>query len=57
MSIVEESTIVMSNDTNATYDYDYDINESISYLNWAELAPVLIVYGLTFIFGLIGKLV
>ncbi|XP_014469814.1 PREDICTED: pyroglutamylated RFamide peptide receptor-like isoform X4 [Dinoponera quadriceps] len=55
MSTIEEN--VMSNDSNATYDYDYDINESFSIFNWAELAPVLVVYGLTFVLGLIGNVV
>lgn len=57
MPTIRELTNVVSNDTNATYDYDYDydINESFSYFNWAELAPVLIVYGLTFVLGLVGK--
>lgn len=56
---VEELTIITSNDTNATnndYDYDYDINDSYSHFDWEELAPVLIVYSLTFILGLAGKL-
>ncbi|XP_032664076.1 QRFP-like peptide receptor isoform X1 [Odontomachus brunneus] len=59
MPTVQELTIVTSNDTNTTYDYDYDydINESFSYFNWAELAPVLIVYGLTFVLGLVGNVV
>ncbi|XP_076292381.1 QRFP-like peptide receptor isoform X2 [Lasioglossum baleicum] len=47
----------MSNETNATDDFaDYDINESFSHFNWAELAPVLVVYSLTFFLGLVGNL-
>lgn len=60
MPAIEEWSIVVFNVTNATYDdaledYVYDINESFSYFDWAELAPVLIFYGLTFVLGLIGK--
>lgn len=49
----------MSNDSsNATLDFpDYDVNESFSRFNWAELAPVLVVYSLTFFLGLIGNVV
>ncbi|OAD54970.1 Galanin receptor type 1 [Eufriesea mexicana] len=48
----------MSNETNATNDFlDYDINESFSHFDWAELAPVLVVYSLTFFLGLIGNVV
>lgn len=47
---------VMSNKTNATDDFlDYDINESFSRFDWAELGPVLVVYSLTFFLGLIGE--
>lgn len=46
----------MSNETNATDDFlDYDINDSLSHFDWAELAPVLVVYSLTFFLGLIGE--
>lgn len=46
----------MSNETNATDDFlDYDINESFSHFDWAELGPVLVVYSLTFFLGLIGE--
>ncbi|XP_026675318.1 QRFP-like peptide receptor isoform X3 [Ceratina calcarata] len=48
----------MSNKTNATDEFlDYDINESFSRFDWAELAPVLVVYSLTFCLGLIGNVV
>ncbi|KAK9307064.1 hypothetical protein QLX08_002407 [Tetragonisca angustula] len=48
----------MSNKTNATDDFlDYDINESFSRFDWAELGPVLVVYSLTFFLGLIGNVV
>ncbi|XP_078051503.1 galanin receptor 2b-like, partial [Augochlora pura] len=49
---------MMLNETNnATDDFlDYDINESYSHFNWAELAPVLVVYSLTFFLGLVGNL-
>lgn len=46
----------MSNETNATDDFlDYDINDSLSHFDWAELGPVLVVYSLTFFLGLIGE--
>ncbi|KAG6794587.1 QRFP-like peptide receptor isoform X1 [Apis mellifera caucasica] len=48
----------MSNETNATDDFlDYDINDSLSHFDWAELGPVLVVYSLTFFLGLIGNVV
>ncbi|KOC68526.1 Pyroglutamylated RFamide peptide receptor [Habropoda laboriosa] len=48
----------MSNETNATDDFlDYDINESFSHFDWAELGPVVVVYSLTFFLGLIGNVV
>lgn len=37
-------------------DFDYDIDESLGTFNWAELAPVLVVYSITFFIGLIGEL-
>ena len=46
---------VPSNGTNVTDFPDYDINDSFSHFEWAELAPVLVVYTLTFFLGLIGK--
>nr|XP_012223247.1 PREDICTED: pyroglutamylated RFamide peptide receptor-like isoform X3 [Linepithema humile]XP_012223248.1 PREDICTED: pyroglutamylated RFamide peptide receptor-like isoform X3 [Linepithema humile] len=47
------------NGTNTTdlLDFDYDLDESLSNFNWAELAPVLVVYTLTFILGLVGNVV
>lgn len=46
----------MPNETNATDDFiDYDINDSLSHFDWAELGPVLVVYSLTFFLGLIGE--
>lgn len=45
----------MSNETNTTDDYDYDINESFSQFDWSELAPILVIYSLTFFLGLIGE--
>ncbi|XP_076751230.1 QRFP-like peptide receptor isoform X5 [Xylocopa sonorina] len=48
----------MPNETNATDDFlDYDINESLSRFDWTELAPVLVVYSLTFFLGLVGNVV
>ncbi|XP_043785662.1 QRFP-like peptide receptor isoform X3 [Apis laboriosa] len=48
----------MPNETNATDDFlDYDINDSLSHFDWAELGPVLVVYSLTFFLGLIGNVV
>ncbi|XP_060828422.1 QRFP-like peptide receptor isoform X3 [Bombus pascuorum] len=47
----------MSNQTNTTDFIDYDLNESFSHFDWEELAPVLVVYSLTFFLGLIGNVV
>lgn len=56
MSAVDELVDdVQSNSTNVTDFPDYDINDSFSHFEWAELAPVLVVYTLTFFLGLIGK--
>ncbi|KMQ95688.1 pyroglutamylated rfamide peptide receptor-like protein [Lasius niger] len=56
MSAIEELIDdVVVNDTNATDFPDYDINDSFSHFEWAELAPVLVVYSLTFILGLVGE--
>lgn len=56
MSAIEELIDdVVANDTNATDFPDYDINDSFSHFEWAELAPVLVVYSLTFILGLVGE--
>ncbi|XP_024941377.1 QRFP-like peptide receptor isoform X2 [Cephus cinctus] len=48
-----------SNITNDTEDefIDYDVNESLSHFEWIELAPVLVVYTLTFCLGLTGNVV
>lgn len=54
MSTTEEMDDV-TNDTNATDYLDYDINDSFSHFEWGELAPVLVVYSLTFILGLVGE--
>lgn len=53
MSTIEDDVVV--NDTNTTDFPDYDINDSFSHFEWAELAPVLVVYSLTFILGLVGE--
>lgn len=45
----------MSNQTNTTDFIDYDLNESFSHFDWEELAPVLVVYSLTFFLGLVGE--
>ncbi|XP_066597549.1 QRFP-like peptide receptor [Prorops nasuta] len=50
----------MENVTNFTEDYsmlDYDMDESTSQYEWAELAPALIVYSIIFCLGLIGNVV
>ncbi|XP_033186772.2 QRFP-like peptide receptor isoform X1 [Bombus vancouverensis nearcticus] len=47
----------MSNQTNTTDFIDYDLNESFSHFDWEELAPVLVVYSLTFFLGLVGNVV
>ena len=56
MSVIDELVDdVQSNSTNVTDFPDYDINDSFNHFEWAELAPVLVVYTLTFFLGLIGK--
>lgn len=40
---------------NITYDYDYDYNENILSFAWDELAPTLIIYGITMVIGLSGN--
>ncbi|XP_015185570.1 PREDICTED: galanin receptor type 1-like isoform X1 [Polistes dominula] len=46
------------NETNGTIKFpDYDMNESFTKFRWKELAPVLVVYSLTFFLGLIGNVV
>ncbi|XP_029677270.1 QRFP-like peptide receptor isoform X1 [Formica exsecta] len=58
MSAIEELIDdVVANDTNATDFPDYDINDSFSHFEWTELAPVLVVYSLTFILGLVGNVI
>ncbi|KYQ58994.1 Pyroglutamylated RFamide peptide receptor [Trachymyrmex zeteki] len=58
MSAVDELVDdVQSNSTNVTDFPDYDINDSFSHFEWAELAPVLVVYTLTFFLGLIGNVI
>ncbi|XP_015116772.1 QRFP-like peptide receptor isoform X1 [Diachasma alloeum] len=48
----------MSNDTNDTDPWgDYDINDSLNHYDWGELAPVVVIYSITFSLGLIGNLV
>lgn len=49
------SSTNMTNSSNMTNFPDYDVNESFSHFEWAELAPVLVVYTLTFFLGLVGK--
>ena len=39
------------------YIYDYDLDESLSTYDWAELGPSLFIYSLTFLAGIIGKCV
>lgn len=54
--VLKKLIAAMSNETNATDDFlDYDINDSLSHFDWAELGPVLVVYSLTFFLGLIGE--
>lgn len=38
-----------------SFEYDYDIVESLSSYAWDELAPTLIIYGLTMVIGLSGN--
>ena len=35
--------------------YDYDIEESFLTFDWSELGPSLVVFGLTFIIGILGN--
>ncbi|XP_070528737.1 QRFP-like peptide receptor isoform X2 [Cardiocondyla obscurior] len=44
------------NNTNVTFP-DYDLEDSFSHFDWGELAPVLVVYTLTFFLGLIGNVI
>ncbi|XP_034951463.1 QRFP-like peptide receptor isoform X2 [Chelonus insularis] len=37
--------------------WDYDLEESLNHFEWAELAPALVVYSITFCLGLTGNLV
>lgn len=56
MSVMDDlADDVQSNKTNITDFPDYDINDSFSHFEWAELAPVLVIYTLTFFLGLIGE--
>ncbi|KYM82922.1 Pyroglutamylated RFamide peptide receptor [Atta colombica] len=58
MSAIDELVDdVQSNSTNVTDFPDYDINDSFNHFEWAELAPVLVVYTLTFFLGLIGNVI
>ncbi|XP_046401001.1 uncharacterized protein LOC124167202 [Ischnura elegans] len=36
-------------------EYDYDLEESLNTFNWTELLPALVVYSLTFVFGVTGN--
>lgn len=36
-------------------EYDYDADDSLNSFEWRELSPSLIVYGVTFILGLVGN--
>ncbi|XP_046400547.1 gastrin/cholecystokinin type B receptor-like [Ischnura elegans] len=36
-------------------EYDYDLEEALNTFNWAELLPALIVYSITFVFGVTGN--
>lgn len=53
--VVKKLIAAMSNQTNTTDFIDYDLNESFSHFDWEELAPVLVVYSLTFFLGLVGE--
>ncbi|XP_071568210.1 QRFP-like peptide receptor isoform X3 [Temnothorax nylanderi] len=48
---------VQSNSTNMTDFPDYDINDSFNLFDWGELAPVVVIYTLTFFLGLIGNVI
>lgn len=50
-----QSNSTSTNSSNMTNFPDYDVNDSFSHFEWAELAPVLVVYTLTFFLGLVGK--
>lgn len=51
----QSNSTSITNSSNITNFPDYDVNDSFSHFEWAELAPVLVVYTLTFFLGLIGK--
>ncbi|XP_053599069.1 QRFP-like peptide receptor [Microplitis demolitor] len=36
---------------------DYDLDESLNFFDWSELAPALVVYSITFCLGLTGNVV
>lgn len=38
-----------------TTDYDYNYNDSVTTFHWEELAPTIVVYGLTMVLGLTGN--
>lgn len=37
------------------WEYDYDAEDSLNSFEWRELSPTLLVYGITFILGLVGN--
>ena len=45
----------LSSSNDSIYDYDYDSSDSSHAIYWGELAPVLIVYSLTYIIGVTGN--
>lgn len=56
-SAVRSDTMQEGNDSNTSesYYYDYDYTLSISSIPLAELIPVTLVYGVTFILGITGN--
>ena len=39
----------------AADDYEYDVSESLDHYNWAELIPVVIVYSVVLLLGVLGN--
>lgn len=39
----------------AADDYEYDVSESLDHYNWTELIPVVIVYSVVLLLGVLGN--
>ena len=45
------------NSTSSFISYDYDLDTSLSTYDYYDLVPTALIYGITLITGLIGKLI